>query len=402
MYKKFFEDIERGSKNGVIKKKIISHYITNGDSTIADISKVFDLSVPTMTKLIVELCEDGFVVDYGKIETTGGRRPNIYGLNPASGYFIGVDMKNTSVNIGLINFKGEIIKMEMNIPVLIKSTMESLDELCSIILDFISRSSVEKDKILNIQINISGRVNPKTGYSYSIFYFDERPLTEVMSGKLGCSVSIDNDTRAMTYGEYMVGNYNDNKDVLFVNISWGLAVGIIIDGKLYYGKSGFSGEYGHASVFDNEILCHCGKKGCLETEASGLAMHRVFVERCLNGESSILSEDIKANKNITLENIIDAIKKEDMLAIEIVEEIGNKLGKNISALLNLFNPDMVILGGVLSMAEDYILLPFYSAIKKYSLNLVNKDSTIILSKLKEKSGVTGACLLSQHNFLKNI
>jgi Transcriptional regulator/sugar kinase len=175
----------------------------------------------------------------------------------------------------------------------------------------------------------------------------------------------------------------------------GLGVGIIIDGKIYKGKSGFSGEFGHISTFDNEILCHCGKKGCLETEASGTALRRILLERIAGGESSILSASVADKKVISLNDILAAVYKEDMLCIEIVDEIGQKLGKQIAGLINLFNPEMVIVGGALSLTGDYLLQPLKTAIRKYSLNLVNKDSIIVTSKLKAKAGVVGACMLAR-------
>lgn len=163
-----------------------------------------------------------------------------------------------------------------------------------------------------------------------------------------------------------------------------------------YRKVRFSGELGHMPAFNNEIMCHCGKKGCLETEASGSALHRILLERIANGEESILSHRAKDTENIlTLDEIIDAINKEDLLCIEIIEEIGQKLGKQIAGLINLFNPELVIIGGTISQTGDYILQPIKSAVRKYSLNLVSQDSTIALSKLKSKAGVIGACMLAR-------
>lgn len=255
---------------------------------------------------------------------------------------------------------------------------------------------------MNICINISGRVNPESGYSFSMFNFSERPLAEVLTEKIGFPVCIDNDTRAMTYGEYMKGNVTGEKNIIFVNISWGLGIGIIIDGKIYTGKSGFSGEFGHVNVFDNEIICHCGKKGCLETEASGSAFHRIFLERIKNGETSILSNRLKEkNKPLTLDELIEAACKEDPLCIEIVEEIGQKLGKQIAGLINIFNPEMVIIGGTLSRTGDYITQPIKTAVRKYSLNLVNKDSVIVTSKLKDKAGIIGACMLARSRMFED-
>lgn len=396
---KFIQEINSGTKNAYLKKDIIRYYINNGENTLADLGKEMNLSIPTVTKLVGELMEEGFVVDFGKQETTGGRRPNVYGLNDNSGYFAGVDIKRFSINIGLINFKGDLVDAKLNIPFKMDHTHESFDKLCEIINHFLSSSLVPREKILNIGINISGRVNTQSGHSYSFFFFDERPLTEIFEEQFGIAVSIDNDSRAMVYGEYLKGCVNGEKNIIFVNATWGLGIGIIINGQLYYGKSGFSGEFGHMTTFENEVMCHCGKKGCLETEASGSYIHRKFLEKTQNGYSSSLSKKIAKNEEISLDDIINVALNEDMLAIELIEEVGNTLGKHIAGLINIFNPELVIIGGTVAKAGDYLFLPIRSAIKKYSLNLVNKDTSIKLSKLGEKTGLIGACMLARSKMI---
>ncbi|NWO28583.1 ROK family transcriptional regulator [Capnocytophaga sp. oral taxon 903] len=396
---KFLEEIKQGIRSASLKKDIICYYINNGDDTLADLGKELNFSVPTVTKMVGELIEDGIVMDFGKMETPGGRRPNIYGLNQSSGYFIGVDISQKRVHIGLINFKGDLIDEQMDISFEEAHPHERFERLCEIIEDFMSHTVVPKDKILSIGINISGRVNPQTGHSYSFFYFDERPLTEMFEEKLGIDVSIDNDSRAMAYGEYIKGRVQAEKNILYVNVGWGLGLGIIVNGQLYYGKSGFSGEFGHITAFENEILCHCGKKGCLETEASGSALYRKFLEKLHNGQSSLLTQQKENEDEITLNDIIDVALQEDILAIELIEEVGNTLGKHVAGLINLFNPELVIIGGTLANAGDYLILPLRSAIKKYSLNLVNKDSSIKVSKLGDKAGLLGASLLARSKFI---
>ena len=339
--------------------------------------------------------EDGYINEYGKLETSGGRHPILYGLNPESGYFIGVNMNRFSLDIGMINFKGDLIFHKANIPYDLQNTTQAFDTLCDIVAEQIAGFNIDHDKILNICIDVSGRVNPESGYSYTIFNFSEQPLSEALTARIDYPVCIDNDTRALTYGEYISGCVDGEKDIIFVNASWGLAIGIVIDGKIYSGKSGFAGEFGHIPAFDNEILCHCGKKGCLETEASGRALHRILLERVAGGETSILSGKIADGEQITLDEIIDAINREDPLCIEILEEIGQKLGKQIASLINIFNPELVIIGGRLSLVDEYLTEPIKSAIRKYSLNLVNKDSLIAVSKLKDKAGVIGACMLAR-------
>ena len=130
--------------------------------------------------------------------------------------------------------------------------------------------------------------------------------------------------------------------------------------------------------------------------------NRSFVERIKNGETSILSNRLKEkNKPLTLDELIEAACKEDPLCIEIVEEIGQKLGKQIAGLINIFNPEMVIIGGTLSLTGDYITQPIKTAVRKYSLNLVNKDSVIVTSKLKDKAGIIGACMLARSRMFED-
>lgn len=400
MHKDFLSDLESSSKNALNKKAIINTFIDQGDLPIADIAKEMDMSIPTISKLLGELQEDGYVVDSGKQETNGGRRPSIYGLKPEACYFIGVDVRRFRVNIALTNFKGEVIKVKHDIPFYLENTPNSLEQLCVIIQTFISKQSVPKDKIRNVAVNLSGRVNTESGYSYSFFYFDETPTSQKIEERIGCPVSIDNDSRAMAYGEYMCAT-NGEKNLLFVNVSWGLGLGMILNGQLYYGRSGFSGEFGHYHAADNEILCHCGKKGCLETEASGQAIYRMMKEKIANGSSTSLEKKFEQNV-VTLEDIVAATLHDDVLAIEMMEHVGLTLGKHIAGLINIFNPELVVIGGGLSMVGDYLLLPLRSAVRKYSLNLVTKDTTVRITKLGDDVGVMGACMLARSKMLKHI
>lgn len=400
MAQKFFKEIGEGNKTSKTKRHIISYLIDNGNATITDLSKELNMSIPTTTKFVNEMCASGYLDEYGKLETGEGRRPNLYGLNAESGYFIGVDVKKFSISIGLMNFKGDLVEHDENIDFKSENTSEALDFICQQITSFIDKTDVDSSNILNANINLSGRVNPETGYSYSFFNFSEEPLTKILSDKLGLPVSIENDSRAMAYGEFAKGCVKGEKNVLFINASWGLGMGIIIDGKPYKGKSGFSGEIGHIHLYNNEILCHCGKKGCLETEVSGMAFHRIVTERMKNGESTILSKINKNCEKLTLADLIKATNQEDMLCIDVIESIGQKLGDALAGIINIFNPELLIIGGPLALTGDYLLQPLKTSLRKYSLNLVNRDTAITLSKLKDKTGLVGACLLARNNMLE--
>jgi glucokinase-like ROK family protein len=405
MGKTFFEELNNESATGVayknlnLKKSILNYFDKVSNSTISDLSKELNISVPKMTVILNELIQDGIVQDYGKVESNSGRKPNLFGLLPDSAYFIGVDVKQTYINIALSDFQKNMIKISENIPYILNNNKESLENLCKLINTFINSLTIPKDKILGIGINLSGRVNNSTGYSYSFFYFSEEPLSKIIESKVGIRVFLENDSRSMTYGEFSSGVVKEEKDILFLNLDYGIGLGIVINGQLYYGKSGYSGEFGHAPMFDNEILCRCGKKGCLETEASGWALIRKVKEKMLEGFTSILFQKFKNIDDIRMEDVITAANNDDVLAIELIAEMGEYIGKGIALLINIFNPELVIIGGSIAQTDAYIRLPIKSAINKYSLSLASNDTTLKMSKLGKQAGIMGACLLVRNKIL---
>lgn len=398
MTKELLLELDQGSKSAQFKRKIISHFIEKGPTTINELAKVLNLSIPTINKFVGELIDRRVAKIYGKQETSGGRYPLLYGLEPSAGYFVGADVKFSTVNIGIVDFTGEIKETFYDIPFALENTPEKLEELCKIINETVAGAGYKQNRILNVNVNLPGRINPETGFSYTFFNFDqELPLTARLSERLGVSVTIDNDTRGMAYGEYThgCGSIGGAKNVLYFNLSWGLGLGIILDGKVYLGKSGFSGEVGHISAFDNQILCHCGKKGCLETEVSGRAMQRILKKRIKAGETSILSERILAGQEVGLEEIIQATINEDMLCLEVLTEMGAKLGRQVSVLINLFNPECVVIGGALSLTGEFLTQSIQSVVRTHSLSIVNKDTKILAACLGERAGVIGACMLAR-------
>lgn len=381
------------NRNADPKKSILSYFANVGNAIIPELSKELTISVPKVTSVVGELIKEGLIQDYGKIESSGGRKPNLYGVVPDSAFFIGVDVKQSHVNIGLLDLQKNLINVTENLPYTLNNTRESLDTLCQHINSFIADLTIPKQKIRGIGINLSGRINYATGYSYSFFFFEERPLSEIIEQEVGIRVFLENDSRAMAYGEFCAGVVEKEKNVLFLNLDYGIGVGIMIDGHLYYGKSGYAGELGHVPIFDNELICHCGKKGCLETEASGWALVRMFREKLKEGSTSVLTRNGLSSDQITMEDIITAAKNDDVLAIEVIAKLGENLGRGIAFLINVLNPELVILGGSLASTQEYIQLPIKTSLNKYSLSLVNNDTQLKLSKLGEHAGIVGACLL---------
>lgn len=387
-------------KNFSMKQKILGLCASCGNYSLADLSKELNSSIPTITKIVGELIDDGFLMDMGKIDTNGGRRPSIFGLNPSAGYLVGISERTDGIGIAVTDFKGEVITSHDSLEFIIEPTEESFRNLNEEVQKYLSENDIDHSKVIAYGINLSGRVNKDTGTCFNYNIGDDVPVMEMLEKSgFNAPVFIENDSRAMTYGEYIYSPESKGQDMLFLNVSWGLGMGMILNDKLHYGKSGFSGEIGHIPVLENNQICRCGKTGCLETGASGQALHRMVMEKLSSGRKSMLSAKFNRQEKISLRDIMNAVMHEDVLAIETLEEIGVILGRSISGFINLFNPDQVVIGGGLAATEEYLMLPIRSALQKYSLSSIKKDTVVRFSKLGMKAGPLGACVLSRSKLL---
>ena len=393
MIKSFLNNAD--DKSALTKREILKACIKHTHCSIADLSKTLGISVPTVTKLVSELISDDYLQDEGKIGTSGGRRPSIYGLNPDAGYFLGIDVARQHFHIAVSDFKGEIILFIQDIEFVLEANADSFRTMCSLIKDEIRKASLNWDKVLGVGISLSGRVNPEKGFSLTYFVSDDIPLKDLFQRELDVPVTIENDSRAMAYGEYMSLGKDANPNMLFINLSWGLGMGIIVNGELYYGTSGFSGEIGHFPLLDNDVICRCGKIGCLETGASGSALKHWILTKLAEGRQSSLGK----LEDIRLHNILEAIEAGDVLAIEGIGQIGETLGRGIAGLINIFNPGLVVIGGRLIVGRDYLMLPIKTAVNRLSLSKVSADTKLRFSKLERKAASIGNCLLSRGKLL---
>lgn len=379
-----------------ISQQLIALLINQERVTIPGLAEALGISIGTATKAVVTLQEDGLVQDAGKADTGSGRKPHCYTLVPEAGYYAGIDLNDKFVSFGLMDMAGSLVRERINVAYKLENTPASLRTLCEIVREFRSRIPGYLDKLRHVCVNIPGRVNPLTGYSHTNFNFTQRPLADIFTEQFGVPTSICNDTLAMTYAEYLKGCTDGERNLVLVNVNWGLGIGLILDGRPYLGKSGYAGEFGHIHAFDNQIICRCGKKGCLETEVSGQALRRKLTERIRGGESSILSERVLgSDQPLSLEEISEAVRQEDTLCIEVIEEIGSLLGIQVAGLINVFNPELVVIGGELAMTGDYLLQPLKTAVHRHALTLATRDTTIRGSRMGVQAGVTGGCLLAR-------
>ena len=381
------------------QSQILSFLIKQEGGTIPQVAQALGLSVGTATKYISGLVGEGLLEDCGTTGTQSGRRPHLFRPRADAGWFLGLDVNDRYLNIGLMDFRGDMHRTQLLEDYALDGK-ESFDRLCDILKDTVSQAEAAGHTPKMVCIALPGRIDGKSGNSYTYFYTPGQALAARLHEQVGVPMCLYNDTRAMTYGEFLKGAGAGSRNMLMINVNWGLGMGIVIDSKLYGGKSGYAGEFGHVYGFDNQIICRCGKRGCNETEISGQALQRHLLKRIQAGESSILSSRVLSpGQPLLLHEIMDAVAREDVLCIEVIEQIGIHLGEKTAGLINLFNPELVVVGGELAMTGDYLLGPMRMAVNKHAIHLVSKDTRICRGTLGMDAGIVGACLIARNRYL---
>ena len=221
--------------------------------------------------------------------------------------------------------------------------------------------------------------------------------------KFGKPVVIENDAKARALAEFRFGKAKGKKNVLVLYLSWGIGMGMILNGKPYRGARGLSGEFAHIPMTDERAyLCSCGKRGCLETVASGSALTRMAKEALENGEMTLIKE--MANNNagkITQSLVLEAAKRGDQFAISTISKVGFELGKGISSLVQILNPEMIILSGPLANAGSYLTTSIEQALQQYTFAIMTEDLEITLSELKADANLLGNVINVMENIFEN-
>ncbi len=290
----------------------------------------------------------------------------------------------------ITDLHNNIVKEELLTDFELQDRPQCLEKICSNIAHFIDTCGVERAKILGVGVSVSGRVNPTTGRSYRYFTSSEQSLRDMIEQRIGIRGLLENDTRARCYAEYTNSKSKDEMDVLYLHLGRGLAIGIVTNGKLYYGKSGFAGEFGHIPFFDNEIICSCGKKVVSKPKFRESRSNRSSVGLSARVSIRSCAKNTTSTKPSTSMRSSTQPSTTTISRSNWIEEVGEKAGKAVAFLINTFNPETVIVGGELAEAGDYLMLPLKSATNKYSLNLVYKTPNSACRKWARQP-VPGCC-----------
>lgn len=384
-------------KNNSQKRKIIKQLFLYGAMTNTDLGQYVKLSTPKIISLLNELKIEGLIEELGQGNSSGGRRPNLYGNREDAFYIIGISINIYKTSVSIFNAKNQKITDNQILPLTISHGISIIDPIVDFTESIILEKQIPREKILGIGIEMPGMVDSVTGINKT-YMVSELPVAEVFQNKFGLEVLIENDAKTRAFAELRFGLARSKRNVLAIHLDWGIGLGIIVNGKLYKGRDGFAGEFGHLPMVENGILCKCGKQGCLETIASGTAIARMAKEGMKDGRSSFLGELIDGDlENIEIRKVVQAAIMGDQYSISILANVGHWLGKGFAYLIQIFNPDLIILGGRMSEANQFILPPIQQSIQIFCNPELSNEIEIKVSELGSQAGIQGvATLLLEH------
>lgn len=359
----------------------------------ADIARSLGLSPTTVSALIEELTEEGFVRKLGCGTSRRGRRPVIYQIDPTARYIIGADVGSNVLTVIATDLNGTVIK-EIETNINDQAGQDLVRTLYEEIKRCIQVTEIDRSRILGVGIASPGLVDYQGGTVIRAVNVEWEgvPLKGILEHELDLPVYVENMNNAAAFGEYSWGLEREVKRFLYCNVGRGVGGGIIADGRVLQGSGVSASEIGHLVMDRYGDKCRCGARGCLEALISAQALEkqaRRMVERFPNSITVELSDG--QPKSITLEILARAAKANDPLAVNIFTQAGEWLGLAIAGMINIFNPDVVMLGGrVIRAAEDMILAKARSIARENSFQALFDMVTFMTPRLGHLSSALGA------------
>lgn len=380
------------------------HVWREGPVSRARIGEILGLNLPTVSNCVGELLSKGEIVEEGYAESTGGRKPQLLDINPRKGSVVGVTFSSRGISSAWADLKGRLhnsiiypFAASMGREGVLATLRQAVaEQLASI------RSTPEAGPPLQIGIGISGLVDFRAGVSLGFPRFEEWvdvPLRDIMEETFRIPTVVDNHIVAVTLAETVLGQLKDFENALYVQLGPGLGVGILINGRIYRGSKLNVGEFGHTTVTENGPICYCGNYGCLESVASDYALVQQVEAALREGVKTRIPEFCPDPTKITTGAIFRAAAEGDRFALNLVEKAARLLGAGIANLVNLFGPQMIIVGGTMAEAGGEMLMSALCAtLSTKALDRMEKDVEIRPSSFGKQEAITGAVTLALYHY----
>ncbi len=312
-------------------------------------------------------------------------------------YYIGVDLGGTNIAVGIVNEKMEIV-LKKSIPTACpRSAEEIADDIAKTIRALCSDMSIGTSELEWIGVGTPGSVNSETGIverAHNLGFYDT-PLMDLISDRISAPCFVENDANAAAYGEFLAGAAKGAKNAICVTIGTGIGGGIIIDNKIYSGSNFFGAELGHMVIDMNGKQCNCGRKGCMEQYCSATALIEQTKEAMLSNKNSVMWELCGGDiEKVSGRTAFDAMKKGDESAKNVFDAYIGYLGCGITNLVNIFQPDILMVGGGISKEGETLLAPIreYVSRESFDCNPI-KATKIVAAQLGNDAGIIGAAML---------
>ncbi|WP_409151422.1 ROK family protein [Sphingobacterium sp. BS-2] len=378
-----------------LKLSILKRLYFSNPQSIAELSTSIGKSVPNITNAVNKLLQLNLIEQDGLAPSTGGRRAAQFVPNEKHLPLIlsiAIDQFYTSVVV--VDFKNQY-KTAINTEVIDLREDDAYEKIIALTKTTIQQTDAYQ--IYGIGVTIPGFVDSKTGKNNS--YSSNSPFYDLKTNiqkEFNLPTFVENDSSAIAIAEHKFGSAKSIQDVMVVNLNWGVGLGMILDNELYRGHSGFAGEFSHIPLSDSNKLCSCGKKGCLEVDASLLAAVESATNSLKSGEVSSLQSIFKQQKYLTGDQLLSAAIHGDQLAMEAVNKIGYMLGKGIATLIHIINPELVLISGRGAKAKDVLLPKIQSAVLEFSIKRLSQNTKIEFSNTEniQLLGSTCICILS--------
>lgn len=381
------------------EKELVDLVRKYGEFTKADLVTYTNYSRTKVTSSVESLLNKKIIVANKATKYSGGRRSKTFSINGKLGLVAGVDIGATSIDLGIADFSGKLL-VRCAEPASVKDgPIKILGRACSLLEKMLKENNLSSEKMNGIGIGVPGPVDFSVGTLVSppiMPGWDCYPIIQTVQQWFpSANVVVDNDVNVMALGEINQGIGKGVENLIFVKIGTGIGAGIICEGKIYRGSSGCAGDIGHIGVNKSGPLCHCGNKGCLETVAAGPAIAERSLTAAQAGKSQILLKHYEKNgKVLQAEDVGDAAREGDALAIEVIRESGQFVGDVLASLVNFYNPEMIVIGGGISNLGNLLLSSIRQTVFHRSLPLATRDLQIVFSKIGPDAGVIGAINLA--------
>ena len=384
-------------KNTPLKNLIIKHLYFDKGQSCAELSEVLDKSLPSTSKAINELIEEGLVIEDGYARSSGGRRPIVYSIKADAMYMLTVAMDQFSTRIQLIDLLNNPVADMIIFELRLRDNPNALSHLILQINDYIDNTGFTKDKFAGIGIGMPGFINVNDGINYTYLDADGQSLTQLITLETGIPTYIDNDSSLIALAEQRFGIAKNQKDVMVINLGWGIGLGMIVNDEIYRGHNGFAGEFSHIPLSEDNALCTCGKRGCLEAEASMLVVVQKAVRGIIEGRVSSLKYIEEEHPKLVGDAIMEAANNGDQFAIELLSDAGYKIGKGLAILIHIMNPSSIVLSGRGAVVGKILLAPIQQALNKYCIPRLAANTEILISELGFDAELIGAAILVMEN-----